>query len=354
MFSIYHCTSEHFASHIAEKLGKGKRHALLFYQAWMRRGKLPCDYEPQAKGLIEAIGAEVDLNLPEICEERLEGETRKFLLRFSDKLESESVIIPMKHGATLCISSQVGCKRGCVFCETGRMGLLRSLTVEEIIAQVYIAQHHFHAKIRNIVFMGMGEPLDNFDAVVQAIAVLTDPHGLSFGSSHITVSTSGVVDKIIALADRVKPSVNLAVSLNASNDQIRKKLMPIQCHWDLSALKEGMKIYCEKTKRKILIEYVMIEGKNCSLENAEEVASYLAGLDVTINLIPYNAQRADRFAAPSMETIRFFHRILTDRGFRVTMRLPKGQAIMAACGQLGNREQRKLRQKKRESCSMTT
>ena len=270
----------------------------------------------------------------------VEGETVKFLLKFVDGLESESVVIPMESGATLCISSQIGCKMGCAFCETGKMGLIRSLKAEEIVAQVFWARHLLGKEIRNIVFMGMGEPFDNYDEVVQAIAVLTDSGGMGFGPSRITVSTSGRVDGIRRMIQEVDPAVNLAVSVNAPTDGVRNRIMPVNKKWAMQELKEVMREYCSHPRREIFAEYVLLKGVNDSLEDADHLAEYLEGLRVKVNLIPYNPQKRDRFAPPEKGDMEAFLARMRERGYQALLRGTKGQKIMAACGQLGNVELR--------------
>lgn len=247
----------------------------------------------------------------------------------------------MESGVTLCISSQVGCRMGCAFCETGRMGLIRHLSTAEIVMQVFLAVHTLKAKVRNIVFMGMGEPLDNYDHVLQAIRVLSDPNALALGESRITVSTSGLVDKIYQLIEDFPPAVNLAVSVNASNDMIRQKIMPVNRKWDMNQLRKAMDLYCSHPRRQILAEYVLIKDVNDSIENAKELADYLRGLKVKVNLIPYNPQSRDRFAPSPNEKIEDFIATLRQEGYQVLIRKTKGQDIMAACGQLGNLQLRK-------------
>jgi 23S rRNA (adenine2503-C2)-methyltransferase len=336
--TIFDHTAASFSQDVALHLGKGKQHARRLYTQWIRKGELDRNVEPQAASLVDAIIEKTDFSLPEISAVRDEGNTKKFLLKFHDGFESESVIIPMKSGATLCVSSQIGCKKACAFCETGRMGLLRNLKANEIIAQLFIARNVLKAEIRNIVFMGMGEPLDNFNEVLHAIEILTDPLGFGLGASHITVSTSGVVDKIERLSASDMPKVHLAVSVNASNDLLRQKLMPINRKWNMARLKEAMLSYCAKTKKKIFAEYVLIKDFNDSLTCAEELFAYLQELNVTVNLIPYNPQQIDRFAAPEQERVEAFQSFLSERGMRTLLRQAKGQAIMAACGQLGNQK----------------
>lgn len=336
-------TAEEFADRIHERLGRGRLHAIKLYSHWMREATLEgfvC--EPQAASLVQKMIEETDFSLPEWRIAFSDGGTTKIVIRFKDGLECEAVLIPMKSKGTLCISSQVGCKMGCAFCETGRMGLIRHLSVEEIVSQVFIARHLAKGAVDNIVFMGMGEPLDNFEPVMQAIRVLTDSFGLSIGPSKIAVSTSGLVDKIDAFADRADPAVNLAVSVNAPTDEIRRRIMPVNRKWDMGQLKSAMERFCSHPRRQILIEYVLLEGVNDSLEHADLLAEYLRGLRVKVNLIPYNPQSKDRFAPPSDEVREAFLERVRSHGYVTLLRKTKGDKIMAACGQLGNLELKKL------------
>ena len=342
--SIFALTQIEYGQAIQRSLGKGDYHAQRVYAEWFKKGfvDLQAEWiEPQALELVKNILFITDFSHPEVSSSKEEGDIKKFLLKHEDGLESESVIIPMKFGYTLCLSSQVGCKMGCSFCETGKMGLLRSLRVEEIVAQVFVAKVVLGISIRNLVFMGMGEPFDNYDAVMQAIKVINSAAGLSIALSKITVSTSGRVDGILKFAKEADPAIKLAVSLNAPNDEIRSKLMPVNKEWDLAQLKEAMEVYCKHSKRQILIEYVLINKINDTVEAAEEVAEYLKGLPVKINLIPYNSQSKGRFAPPPEETLAAFQKHLKDRGYNAMLRVTRGRSIMAACGQLGNRELRK-------------
>lgn len=342
MLPIFYHTSDLFAEKIFSELGKGRRHALALYRQWMTRGSLEkLVVEPQARALLEQIKELTDFSLLDAKIVVSEGETKKFLTQLDGGLEVESVFIPMKTKSTLCISSQVGCQMGCTFCETGRMGLLRSLTRAEIVQQVFLAKHHFGFEVENIVFMGMGEPFDNFEEVKAAIEILLDSRGMGFGPSRITVSTSGVVDKIDRFREEIDPSVHLAVSVNAPNDAIRKKVMPVNRKWDMQALYQAMERVCMEKGREIFVEYVLMEGVNDQIEHADELAEYLRGLKVKVNLIPYNPQSRDRFAPPEQEVIDAFSRRMQERGYLTLVRQKKGQKIMAACGQLGNLQLRK-------------
>jgi len=339
MIKIFRKTQATFSQDVQVLFGKGKRHAEGLYAEWFRQGAVSVDaawIEPQAKKLVEEVISQVDFSLPELALHKQEGKTVKFLLKMKDELESESVLIPMESGVTLCVSSQVGCRMGCAFCETGKMGLIRHLSAEEIVAQVFYARHVFKRNVRNIVFMGMGEPLDNFDEVMQAIKVLIDPAGMGFGPSRITVSTSGCVDGIYRLIEEADPALNLAVSVNAPTDDIRRKIMPINKKWNMLKLKQALMDYCKHPRRAIFAEYVLLQGINDALEHADLLADYLSGLKVKVNVIPYNPQSKDRFSPPSMDQVDAFLQRLRENGLHALVRHPKGQAIMAACGQLGN------------------
>lgn len=332
-------TNHQFSNQIQHALGRGFQHASKIYKHWMRDGQVASlDWvEPQALDLASQILQSAQLNLPNVSFVQEEEKTIKYLLTFPDGVQSESVVIPMASFSTLCVSSQIGCQRGCAFCQTATMGIVRSLTAEEIVSQLFIAKHHFRANIRNIVFMGMGEPLDNFENVMQAIEVMIDPQGFGFGPSRITVSTSGVVPMIYAFSKRADPALNLAVSINAPNDEVRRKLMPVNRFWDMKALKEAMIEYLSHPRRGILVEYVLLEGINDSPVDADQLADYLQGLRVKVNLIPYNAQKKSRFCAPSAFVQEAFLEKLRQRGLKALLRHHKGRKIMAACGQLGKK-----------------
>jgi 23S rRNA (adenine2503-C2)-methyltransferase len=345
---IFKHTQQSYAAVIYERLGKGREHAALVYAEWFRYGNVE-GRSPAFKNalpLLQHILALTDFEIPALAsqvsiEDVTTVETTKFLLRTHDALETESVLIPMQSGWTLCISSQVGCRMGCAFCETGKMGLLRHLSTEEIVAQVFTAKIKLKCPVRNIVLMGMGEPLDNYDNVMQAIRVLTSPGGLGFEYSHITLSTSGRVEEMYRLIDEADPSLNLAVSVNAPNDEVRRRLMPINRQHDMAALYQAMAAYCAHPRREILIEYVLISGYTDAEEHADQLAVYLRGLRVKINVIPYNPQSRDRFQPPAVEKVDRFVERLRSHGYRVLVRRNKGQHIMAACGQLGNIELRR-------------
>lgn len=324
-------------------MGKGKEQARLLYREWYQKGTITGS-DPafnNAKTLLEKILLATDFSLPTCLKKGVEDQTEKYALQTREELEIEMVVLPMKAGITLCISSQVGCRMGCAFCETGKMGLIRHLSTEEIVSQVFLARHQLGLEVRNLVFMGMGEPLDNYEAVMQAILIFTDMNGLALGMSRITVSTSGLVDKIYRLIEEASPALNLAVSVNSPTDLIRNRLMPINKQFDMASLKEAMEAYCLHPRRRLLIEYILIRDKTDRPEHAEALATYLKGLRVTVNLIPYNPQSRGILAPSKKEEIDFFLHFMKQKGFLTFVRGTKGQKIMAACGQLGNRALKK-------------
>lgn len=264
----------------------------------------------------------------------------KFSQTTRDGYEIESVIIPMgardKTWRTLCVSSQIGCARGCAFCQTARMGLLRNLTPDEILGQIAAARRHFRANIRNVVFMGMGEPMDNFDNVIAAIRALHDDHREQIPRRRITVSTVGKCDGIRRLAALRWRRLNLAVSLNAPNDEIRSKIMPINRTEPMAMLRDAIREYPVRAGGHVLIEYVLLKGINDAPAHAEELAAYLRGLHACVNLIPWNPCDGLAFESTSEADVIRFQEILMNRGQLTFRRNTKGRLAMAACGQLGN------------------
>ena len=285
-----------------------------------------------------------DLQLPSLEKIKQDGSTTKFILRHDDGLETESVIIPIRSSSgrlrnTLCVSSQVGCAMGCEFCETAQMGLMKNLGVSDIVAQWFVARHQRDTAIDNIVFMGMGEPMDNIDVVIQAIRVLTDRNGCAIPPANISVSTVGRTAGIRELAAFAKRpgfrQLKLAVSVNAPNDAIRSKLMPINRAEPMDRLMDAMKAWTDHGPR-VFIEYVLIPEVNDQLAHADELAAYLADLPCKVNVIPYNPRRNSPWPAPDDASVDAFTARLHARGLFVTRRQTHGRSAMAACGQLGN------------------
>ena len=267
--------------------------------------------------------------------------SKKFLLELEDGKEIEMVLIPEKNRLTLCVSSQVGCAQKCVFCHTGKMGLLRNLKAEEIVAQVVTANEWLIQNavgenlntVTNLVFMGMGEPLDNVEALSQAISIIKDPWGLGITPRKITVSTAGHLKGLRKLLAE-EPNVSLALSLHSPDSLLRTKLMPITKENPLHEVLLEMENFATLRKRKIFLQYTLFEGVNNQEEHANQLISLLAGRPFKINLIPFNEVIFSLLKRPSDESVRSFQDKLIRGGIRTTVRFSKGRDIQAACGQL--------------------
>ena len=270
--------------------------------------------------------------IEEVYESSLDG-TKKMLLRFRDGNIIESVIMQYKHGNSICISTQVGCRMGCKFCASTVGGRVRDLTCGEILAQVIIGKKVCGDRISNIVLMGSGEPLDNFDNVMKFLKLVNADYGLNIGQRHITLSTCGIVPKIIELADK-EMSITLAISLHAFSDEKRKEIMPIANKYTISEILDSCRYYIEKTGRRITFEYSLVSGVNDSKEDARSLGRILKGMLCHVNLIPVNEIKENTLKRPSKKVIEEFEEILKNNGIEVTVRREMGADINAACGQL--------------------
>ncbi len=258
--------------------------------------------------------------------------TQKFLFQTEDEGLIETVLIPDERRYTICISSQLGCAMGCKFCNTGDRGFDRNLKTWEILAQLIKVVEITGIKPNNIVFMGMGEPLANYQNVVKAIKTLQHQAGFNYSPRKITLSTCGLADKIETLGQDVL--VKLAVSLNATTDEVRDKIMPVNKKYRIKRLVEALKRFPLQKNSEITIEYVLLSDINDSVADAERLASILKGIKVKINLIMFNTWGDGRFNPPKMEQLLSFQQVLWDKGLRVLIRDSKGSDILAACGQL--------------------
>jgi 23S rRNA (adenine2503-C2)-methyltransferase len=260
--------------------------------------------------------------------------TRKMLLRMPDGREIETVLIPGPGRLTQCISTQVGCAAGCRFCLTATAGLTRNLSAAEMVSQVMLARKKSETEIRNLVLMGMGEPLHNYDEVAKFTRIVTDPMGFAFSPRRVTLSTSGLVPAIYRMIEDALPC-NLAVSLNATTDKIRSSIMPINTKYPIAELMNAVRDYiAAKNRKRVLIEYVMLKGVNDSMDDAARLCELLEGLGCTVNLLPFNPFPGSRYRRPDDATVSEFHARLSEAGLVAVVRESKGDEISAACGQL--------------------
>jgi len=270
--------------------------------------------------------------------------TRRFLLGLLDGSEVESVFMPEERRDTICISSQVGCPLACGFCMTGVLGLKRNMTAGEIVSQIIVVLNQVYGEgvevphRTNIVMMGMGEPLLNYDQVMRAVRLLVDQKGLAIAPRGVTLSTAGVVPRIYDLArEEIRP--RLAISLTAPNDELRNRLFPINRKYPLAELMEACRRYPLSERERLTFEYVMLDGVNDSDQHARELVRLLSGIRAKVNLIPHNPAPELPYASSPMDRILAFQKILTEKGLPSFIRRPRGQDISAACGQLAARHQ---------------
>lgn len=263
--------------------------------------------------------------------------TVKYLYELFDGEYIESVLMKYEHGYTVCISTQVGCRMGCSFCASGINGLTRSLTASEMLAQIMMAQKDNNIRVSNIVMMGMGEPLDNFDNSVRFLELVSNDKGMNIGLRHISLSTSGVVSGIEKLKEYNFP-ITLSISLHAPNDEIRSSMMKVNKKWNVDELLNACRDYQKVTTRRISFEYALIEGVNDSKECAEELARKLKGIMCHVNLIPANPVKENSFKKPDKNKIFKFQQELISLGINATVRRTLGADIDASCGQLRQRE----------------
>ena len=260
-------------------------------------------------------------------------DTFKFLFELDDGNRIEAVLMHHDYGYSLCISTEVGCNMGCVFCESGRLKKVRNLAPSEMVLQIIQIEEIAKVRISHIVLMGIGEPFDNYDNVIEFIKIINDPKGINIGSRHITISTCGLIPKIKEFSHFDK-QVNLAISLHAPNNEIRNKLLPINKAYKIEELMETIKEYIKITNRRVTFEYIMLDSINDSIDNALELSKLLTGMNAYVNLIPYNETSNDIFKKSRKEQILKFYDTLKKNNINVTIRKEFGSNVNAACGQL--------------------
>lgn len=294
----------------------------------------------------QPLAFEFDWSLPKVDSIlRSSDDSEKVLIQTHDGRMTESVIMTSENRVTLCVSCQVGCRMACTFCQTGKMGLSRNLSSGEILAQLVMAncrlkERGIDRKVTNVVFMGMGEPLDNYDEVVRACRVMLDPKCFGLSKNRVTVSTSGLIPEIERLGQDLP--VSLAISLHSADDEQRSRMMPINRKYPLEELKKVLLNYPMHTRHGITFEYVMINGLNDSEAHAKKLVKFLHGLKAKVNLIPMNPHPGNPMEASNVASLRAFQKYLSDRSIPAPIRYSRGQDVSGACGQLAAKREAEL------------
>ena len=289
------------------------------------------------KDLIQKLNANFKIDYIKIKRKQESDLTNKYLFELIDGNFIEAVLMKHDYGLSICVSSEVGCNMGCAFCESGRLKKVRNLETYEIVEQILLIEEDLNERIDSVVIMGIGEPFDNYDNIISFIKIINDPFGLTIGARHITVSTCGLIPKIKEFSN-LDLQVNLAISLHAPNNDLRSKIMPVNKAYPLEDLIKVLKEYINKTNRRVTIEYVMLKEVNDSVENALELAHLLKGMNVYVNLIPYNETSHIEFKKSDKSQILKFYDTLKKNKINVTIRKEFGKQIDAACGQLRAKE----------------
>lgn len=334
MIDIGLLTADEIQRHVTNLKFPSFRAAQIF--SWIQKGVTSFDEMTNVPRILRLQLAETFEFRPIAIEAKqvsgIDG-TIKYLFRLYDGECIESVLMQYKHGVTICISTQAGCRMGCTFCATGLSGLTRNLTASEMMAQIHMAARDQHIHISNVVLMGMGEPLDNFENVIRFLDLVSQSGGLNISLRRISLSTCGLVDKILELM-HLQLQLTLSVSLHAPNDTIRNKLMPINRKWNVNALLSACRQYTKATSRRISFEYAMISGLNDSDECAGQLAQKLKGMLAHVNIIPANPVEGNGYQKSEKQRTERFAAILNQKGINATVRRTLGADIDASCGQL--------------------
>lgn len=334
MNHIYNYSIEDFKSYLLSKGEKPFRSTQLI--EWLYRHKIKSfdEITNMKKSFIETLKEDFVIDRLELVlkQESSDG-TIKFLFRLSDGNLIETVLMTHDYGYSVCVTTQVGCNMGCEFCASGMKKKLRNLETFEIILQILMVEELTGLKVSHVVVMGIGEPFDNYVNVTKFLEIINYPLGLEIGARHITVSTCGLVEKIYEYSD-FPLQVNLAISLHAPNNEARNQIMPINKAYPIEKLVEAIKYYIDKTNRRVTIEYILLRDLNDTIKHANELADLLHGLNVYINLIPYNEVKEKPFKRSTPEAMHAFFDQLKKRRLNVTLRKEQGSDIDAACGQL--------------------
>ena len=334
MQSIYNYTLDMIKDYMISLGEKPYRSSQIIEWLYRKKVKSFDEMSNISKSFIEQLKKDFTLDTIELSHMQKSSDgTMKFLYKLSDGNLIECVLMNNEYGYSLCVTTEVGCNMGCVFCASGMKKKLRNLTTAEMVLEILKTEELTNLKISHIVVMGIGEPFDNYDNVLNFLSIINEPKGLEIGARHITVSTCGLVPKIYEYAD-FPLQVNLAISLHAPNDEIRNQIMPVNKTYNIDKLFEAIRYYIDKTNRRVTIEYILLKGINDTNECANELADLLHGLNVYVNLIPYNEVLEKPYRRSTPEQMRSFFDILKKRRINVQLRREQGSDIDAACGQL--------------------
>jgi len=340
MTNIYDLTKEELISWCESVNVKSYKAKQIYEWLYIHRVKSFDEMTNLKKEFIEKLKENFVIEELQIKTKQESDTALKYLFKMRDDNYIEAVVMKHDYGISVCVSSQIGCNIGCAFCESGRLKKVRNLLPGEIVGQLLKIEEDSGYRINSVVVMGIGEPFDNYDNIIRFLSIINDAKGMAIGARHITVSTSGIVPKILEFAD-FPLQINLAISLHAPNDEIRNEIMPINRVYNIDTLMNAIKKYIEKTNRRVTIEYVMLSGVNDSNECAYELVGLLRGMNVYVNLIPYNETSHLEFYKISNSRKDEFFKILNKNGITVTVRREFGGTIDAACGQLRANEVRK-------------
>ena len=335
--NLYGLTKEELEQYFVSIGEKKFKATQVFEWLYQKRVTTIEEFSNIKKEVREQLQKDFSLELPKVIKREIDIDVEKYLFELSDNERIEAVLMRHNYGLSVCVSSQVGCNMGCKFCESGRLKKVRNLETHEMVGQILVIESLIKERISSVVIMGIGEPLDNYENVIRFIKIINDAKGIQIGARHITLSTCGLIPKIKELSE-LDIQINLAISLHAPNDHLRSEIMPINKAYPLQELMETIKEYIKKTNRRVTMEYILLKGVNDQKKHAKELANLLRGMNVYVNLIPYNETNHIEFQKSDKETIDAFYRELQKEKIQVTVRREFGSSISAACGQLRSKE----------------
>ena len=333
MKSIYSITRKKLEEYFINNNDKKFRATQVFEWLYRKNVKSFDEISNINKESINKLKEDFYFNKLNIIAKQEDKDVKKYLFELEDKNRVESVVMYHDYGISICVSSQIGCNMGCAFCESGRLKKVRNLTTDEMLLQVIEAQEDIGERISHVVIMGIGEPFDNYDNVIDFINIINDPYSLAIGIRHITVSTCGIVPKIYEFAKECS-GANLAISLHAPNNELRSKIMKVNNAYNIEEIMKAVKDYINLTNRKVTFEYIMLDNINDTDECAKELSNLIKGMNAYVNLIPYNETNNIGFKRSSTSQINRFYDILKKNNINVTIRREFGSNVSAACGQL--------------------